>query len=102
MAGAREEQLMDAAAMLMDARRTMKPVVDLPVGLQPVSVEEDYFVQDRLSLEYGPVGGWMVGAPTAEATPMFAPMPLAWIASNGALLRAVSNRFRGMVAEVDF
>jgi 2-keto-4-pentenoate hydratase len=102
MTGAREEQLMDAAGMLMDARRTMTPIADLPVELQPVSVEEAYFVQDRLSLEYGPVGGWKVGAPTAEATPMFAPMPLAWIASNGALLRAESHRFRGLEAEIAF
>jgi len=102
MTGAREKQLIDAARMLMDARRTLTPIVDLPVELQPVSVEEAYFVQDRLSLVYGAVGGWKVGAPTAEATPMFAPMPLAWIASNGALLRGESHRFRGLEAEIAF
>jgi 2-keto-4-pentenoate hydratase len=102
MNGAREEQLIDAARMLMDARRTLTPMAGLPVELQPVSLEEAYFVQDRLSLVYGEIGGWKVGAPTAEATPMFAPMPLAWIASNGALLRAGSHRFRGLEAEIAF
>ena len=88
--------------MLMDARRTLTPIVDLPVELQPVSVAEAYFVQDRLSLEYGAVGGWKVGAPTAEATPMFAPMPLGWIAPTGSLLGAAAHRFRGLEAEIAF
>jgi 2-keto-4-pentenoate hydratase len=102
MTGAREKQLIDAARMLMDVRRTLTPIVDLPVELQPVSVEEAYYVQGRLALAYGPIGGWKVGAPTPEATPMFAPMPLAWIASNGALLRGESHRFRGLEAEISF
>lgn len=86
----------------MDARRTLTPIVDLPGKLQPVSVDEAYFVQDRLALAYGEIGGWKVGAPTAEAAPMFAPMPLAWIAPNGALLRGESHRFRGLEAEIAF
>jgi 2-keto-4-pentenoate hydratase len=100
MNGAREEQLIDAARMLMDARRTLTPMVDLPVELQPVSLEEAYFVQDRLSLVYGEIGGWKVGAPTADATPIFAPMPLAWIAPSGSVLRG--HRFRGLEAEIAF
>jgi 2-keto-4-pentenoate hydratase len=100
MNGAREEQLIDAARMLMEARRTLTPIADLPVELQPVSLEEAYFVQDRLALVYGEVGGWKVGAPTADATPMFAPMPLAWIAPSGSVLRA--HRFRGLEAEIAF
>jgi len=102
MTGAREKQLIDAARMLMDARRTLTPIVDLPVELQPVSIDEAYFVQDRLALVYGPGGGWKVGAPTAEATPMFAPMPLAWIAPSGSLLMARAHRYRGLEAEIAF
>ena len=30
MTGAREAQLMEAANMLLDARRTLTPIVDLP------------------------------------------------------------------------
>jgi 2-keto-4-pentenoate hydratase len=102
MNGAREQQLIDAARMLMDARRTNTPIEDLPEELRPASLDEAYFVQDRLSLAYGAVGGWKVGAPTAEATPMFAPMPSAWIASSGALLRETEHRFRGLEAEIAF
>lgn len=102
MNGARERELIDAASMLMDARRTHTPMVDLPEALRPTTQEEAYFVQDRLALTYGEVGGWKVGAPTAEATPMFAPMPLAWIASDGAVLRDTAHRFRGLEAEIAF
>jgi 2-keto-4-pentenoate hydratase len=101
MTGEREKQLMSAAAMLLDARRTNTPIEDLPVELRPVTLDEAYFVQDRLAIAYGEIGGWKVGAPTADATPMFAPMPWAWIASNNALLGG-RHRFRGLEAEIAF
>ena len=101
MTGEREKELMNAGAMLLDARRMNRPIDDLPVALQPVTLDEAYFVQDRLAIAYGEIGGWKVGAPTAEATPMFAPMPLAWIASNNALLEG-RHRFRGLEAEIAF
>jgi 2-keto-4-pentenoate hydratase len=99
--GDREQVLMDAAERLMSARRTGVPIDDLPVELQPVSLEEAYFVQDRLAQEYGAIGGWKIGATSAEATPMFAPMPLAWIAGDGAEMRGV-RRVRGLEAEIAF
>ncbi len=92
---------MQAAGLLLDARRTNRPIDDLPAGLRPTTLDEAYFVQDRLALSYGEIGGWKVGAPTAEATPMFAPMPLAWIASNHAELGG-RHRFRGLEAEIAF
>jgi len=92
---------MNAGAMLLDARRTNSPIDDLPAALQPVTLDEAYFVQGRLAIAYGAIGGWKVGAPTAEATPMFAPMPLAWIASNDARLEG-RHRFRGLEAEIAF
>jgi 2-keto-4-pentenoate hydratase len=101
MTGEREKELMQAAGLLLDARRTNRPIDDLPAGLRPVTLDEAYFVQDRLALAYGEIGGWKVGAPTAEATPMFAPMPLAWIASNNAKLGG-RHRFRGLEAEIAF
>jgi 2-keto-4-pentenoate hydratase len=101
MTGEREKKLMQAAGLLLDARRTNRPIDDLPAGLRPVTLDEAYFVQDRLALAYGEIGGWKVGAPTAEATPMFAPMPLAWIASNDAKLGG-RHRFRGLEAEIAF
>ncbi len=101
MTGEREKELMSAAGMLLEARRTNTPIDDLPAAVRPVSLEEAYFIQDRLALAYGEIGGWKVGAPTAEATPMFAPMPRAWIASNDAVLGG-KHRFRGLEAEIAF
>jgi 2-keto-4-pentenoate hydratase len=101
MTGAREKELMNAGAMLLDARRTNRPIDDLPGQLRPVTVDEAYFVQDRIALAYGEIGGWKVGAPNADATPMFAPMPRAWIASNQAVLGG-RHRYRGLEAEIAF
>jgi 2-keto-4-pentenoate hydratase len=99
--GAREKELMNAAGMLLAARRTNTPIDDLPPAVRPVTLEEAYFIQDRLALAYGPIGGWKVGAPTTDATPMFAPMPRAWIASNNAQLGG-RHRYRGLEAEIAF
>src|SRR5271163_2483744 len=101
MTGAREAELMAAAGMSLRARRTNTPIDDLPAEVRPVTLDEAYFIQDRLALAYGEIGGWKVGAPTADATPMFAPMPRAWIASNNAVLGG-KHRFRGLEAEIAF
>ena len=97
----REQALIGAADRLMNARRTSIPIDGLPVELEPSSLEEAYFVQDQLAIEYGEIGGWKVGAPSADATPILAPMPLAWIASDGAELRG-SRHLRGLEAEIAF
>jgi 2-keto-4-pentenoate hydratase len=99
--GAREEQLMDAADLLLDARRTGELIEDLPPALLPTTLDEAYYVQDCIAAAYGEIGGWKIGAPTAEATPTFAPMPRAWIASDGAVMGGV-RRFRGLEAEIAF
>jgi 2-keto-4-pentenoate hydratase len=100
--GAQERQLMMAADMLLDARRTNTPIVDLPKDVQPTTLEEAYFVQDRMAWAYNEIGGWKVGAPTADATPMFAPMPRNWISCSGCELRGLTHRFRGLEAEIAF
>jgi 2-keto-4-pentenoate hydratase len=98
----RESQLLEAVNVLLDARRTSTPIADLPVELRPTTVEEAYLVQDAMAAVYGPVGGWKIGAANAEATPMYAPMPLAWIAADGALLEGAQWRYRGLEAEIAF
>ncbi len=100
--GAREEEILEAANLLLNARRTHMPMVDLPAALQPVTLEEAYAIQDELALAYGAVGGYKIGAPTAEATPVFAPMPRAWMAASGAILSGPQYRFRGIEAEIAF
>jgi 2-keto-4-pentenoate hydratase len=100
--GAREQQLMDAANLLTDARRTHTPIADLPVELQPTSLEETYIVHDAIALAFGEVGGYKIGAPTADATPSFAPMPRAWMAPSEAVLSGPTYRYRVVESEVAF
>ena len=100
LTGARRGDLMTAANMLLDARRTQGPLKELPQEFRPASLEEAYLVQDEMALAYGAIGGWKVGAPSAEATPGFAPMPVVWTAANGAEIRAL--QYRGLEAEVAF
>jgi len=101
MTGERERQLIEAADLLLDARRTGAPIEDLPGALQPRDLDEAYALQDRIAEAYGEIGGWKIGAPSAEATPVFAPMPLAWIAGDGAVVGGM-RRFRGLEAEIAF
>jgi 2-keto-4-pentenoate hydratase len=102
MNGAQERQLLIATDMLLDARRTNTPIVDLPVDVRPATLDEAYFVQDRLAWAYDEIGGWKVGAPTADATPMFAPMPRNWMSSTGCQMGGVTHRYRGVEAEIAF
>jgi 2-keto-4-pentenoate hydratase len=44
--GPEEDRMQQAADVLLDARRTLQPIADLPVDLRPTSLEEAYFLQD--------------------------------------------------------
>jgi len=101
MTGDREKDLM-TANMLLDARRTGAKLVDLPEKLRPIDVEEIYAVHGFLAQAYGDIGGWKIGAGSAEATPLFAPMPLSWIAATGTTLSGERFMFRGLEAEIAF
>jgi len=100
MTGLREQELIATSNALLDARRTGVTLADLPESAQPADIAEVYFVQDLVAAAYGEIGGWKIGAPNAEATPLFAPMPKAWMAASGATL--VGNRYRGLEAEIAF
>ncbi len=102
MTGTRESQLMKAANLLVNARRTVKPFADLPEVLRPTSTEEVDYVQDLVAEAFGAVGGWKVGAGSLEATPAAAPMPRIWIGPNGSSFARSSHRFRGLEAEIAF
>ncbi len=97
---ARRSELLDAANTLADARRTKKAIPELPVSLRPTTAIEASLIQDEVALAWGDAGGWKVGAPNAEATPTFAPMPKVWIAPSGSVMRGL--RYRGLEAEVAF
>jgi 2-keto-4-pentenoate hydratase len=100
--GPREAILLETVNTLLDARRTGVTLPDLPVELQPASLDEVYWVQDNLVKAYGEIGGYKVGATTPDATPIFAPMPLAWMGPSGTTIAAAQHRFRGLESEVAF
>ena len=91
---------MQAVNLLLNARRTLEPIADIPEPLKPVTLDEVFWMQDQIAASFGEVGGWKVGAGSLEATPMAAPMPAAWIAPSGATL--AGHRFRGLEAEIAF
>ena len=98
--GPREAELMEAANLLLNARRTLCPMEQLPAKLVPTSMDEVYFVQDRMAQVLGAIGGWKVGCATAEGEPVFAPMPAAGIGPDNSTLGG--GRLRGLEAEVAF
>src|ERR1700744_3474273 len=98
MTGPEEARIIDAADGLLDARRTGTPLTDLRTNLQPHSLDEAYAIQDRMAAAPGNIGGWKIGAPSPDATPMYAPMPLAWIAATGSVLAGDRWRYRGLEA----
>jgi 2-keto-4-pentenoate hydratase len=102
ISGAREQELIEAANQLLNARRTHTPIADLPVALQPTSLEEAARVHEEMIAAYGEIGGWKIGAGTADAVPFFAPMPRAWMAASGATLAGPTFRYRVLEAEIAF
>jgi 2-keto-4-pentenoate hydratase len=102
MTGQREAQLLETVNTLLDARRTVVPIDELPPALRPATEGEAFWVQDQLIQSFGEIGGWKVGVPTPDAPPICAPMPRAWIASNACILAAPHFRFRGLEAELAF
>ena len=106
MTGTREAELIQTVDLLLDARRTGRALAGLPAALIPADITEVYFVQDHLASAFsdGPAhpGGWKVGAPSAETTPTFCPMPGAWISSNNSVLTGKRWRCRGLEAEIAF
>jgi 2-keto-4-pentenoate hydratase len=104
MTGDRESLLLQALDLLLTARRTLTPIADLPANLQPADMDEVYFLQDKLAAAYAPIGGWKVGAATPDATPLFAPMPAAWMRSSTrpATASVTTGRYRGLEAEIAF
>ena len=101
--GAREKDLLEAANLLLNARRTHTPIADLPPALQPASLEEvaPHPLVPRRSL-WRDRPGWKIGAPSADATPFFAPMPRAWSGRLKAVLYGPAYRYRTLEAEIAF
>ena len=102
LSGMEKQRLHQAAEMLLEARRTLQPMDELPQGLRPKTLEEAYFVQDLMLQALGKAGGWKVGAPAPDATPVYAPMPAIGFANSGERIAKQFRRLRGVEAEIAF
>jgi 2-keto-4-pentenoate hydratase len=101
---ARKSELLSTAAFLLKARSTAEPVEDLAGAMLATSLEEAYFVQDAMAKSLQPEGivDWKVGAPSPDATPLFAPMIGAWVGTDGCTFGDKRHRLRGLEAEIAF
>jgi 2-keto-4-pentenoate hydratase len=92
-----------AAALLLAAwGKAGKPLAGLDEELRPRSFAEAYAIQDVVTRARGDWGGWKVGAPSLEATPLCAPLYRSGLVMSPARLKDADYRFRGMEAEVAF
>ena len=97
------DRMRQAAEILLRARRERMPIADLPRELQPHTLDEAYALQDIVAEACEPIGGWKVGAPSPEATPLFSAMPF-WggFKPSGVHLIDHFRRMRGVEAEIAF
>lgn len=59
-------------------------------------------MQDTMAATYGDIGGWKIGAGSPTDTPVFAPMPGAWMVPSGSTLSGERFRLRGVEGEIAF
>ncbi len=100
--GVDRDRLQQAAELLLEARRTVKPIDDLPPEIAPRTLEEAYYVQDLMLNAIGKAGGWKVGAMSPDGTPFYAPMPVDGFATSGERISREYRRLRGVEAEIAF
>jgi 2-keto-4-pentenoate hydratase len=102
LSGVDRDRLLQAAELLLEARRTVQPIADLPPAMAPRTLEEAYYVQDLMLKAIGKAGGWKVGAMSPDGTPFYAPMPLDGFATSGERIAREYRRLRGVEAEIAF
>lgn len=59
-----------------------------------------FAVQDATLAQLGPIGGWKVGAKSADAEPACAPLPAGGLVGGGARLTGAAWRMRGIEVEL--
>jgi 2-keto-4-pentenoate hydratase len=95
-----EARLQSAADQLLAARRGTA-LAELSADSKPGTIEEAYFVQDRMAAAQGNICGWKVGGPIGT-TPLFGPMPQSGLTKDGSVLANPYQRLRGVEAEIAF
>src|SRR5580704_2910080 len=96
LSGVDHDRLHQAAELLLEARRTVQPIDDLPPGMAPRSLEEAYYVQDLMLKAIGKAGGWKVGAMSPDGTPCYAPMPVDGFTTSGERVAKEYRRLSGV------
>ena len=96
------DRLRQASEILLEARRTVTPITELPAKLRPTTLSEAYFLQGVVIEELGAIAGWKVGAPSPDTTPVFGPMFDFGVAPSGSLIASRMRRMRGVEAEIAF
>lgn len=91
-----------AATLLLQARRTGRPLEELPPDVRPQDVGAAYAVQDELAAALGGIGGWKVGAASPTAEPGCSPLPAAGIVPSGHAFPRGAFRLNGLEAELAF
>jgi 2-keto-4-pentenoate hydratase len=102
LSGVDRDRLQQAAELLLEARRTVQPIDDLPPAMAPKTLEEAYYVQDQMLRAIGKAGGWKVGAMSPDGPPFYAPMPVDGFATSGERITREYRRLRGVEAEIAF
>jgi 2-keto-4-pentenoate hydratase len=95
-----QARLQSTADQLL-AARSGQALAELSANLKPGTLEEAYFIQDRMAAAQGKICGWKVGGPIGT-TPLFGPMPQAGFTSDGNVLANPNQRLRGVEAEIAF
>jgi 2-keto-4-pentenoate hydratase len=94
--------IQEAAALLLNARRSAAPLTELPQSCRPLTPEDAYAIQDVVVRELGGIGGWKVGAATPEAVPSCSPLPAPLIFRSGHVFPPRAIRLNGVEAELAF
>ncbi|HZT50470.1 MAG TPA: fumarylacetoacetate hydrolase family protein, partial [Stellaceae bacterium] len=92
---------MSAAALLVEARTTGRPIGALPEALVPSDEDAAYAVQEEVIRLLGAeIGGWKVGAANPAARPIAAPLLAPLVRQSPASFTARQEDFRAVEAEL--
>jgi len=66
---AHSRKIAEAARLLIEARRSRRPIVVPPSELAPLDEAEAWAIHEAVVASFGPVVAWKTGAPSPEAEP---------------------------------
>lgn len=90
------------AEQLLAARRERRQTAPPPSGQRPRDAAAAYEIQDAVVAALGPIGGWKVGAGSAAAEPICAPLPASLVAAGPLTVPSGDFANFGIEAEIAF